>query len=488
MALVQICAAAGGVNALRSTCREMRDTLDRMVVTSAEFVTDGKNYQYDVDGLSWLARRVPMLVALDVSAGHDMCWPAPWNTGRICDAGIIGRMQHLTSLKALHRMLPDGWTLPSSLREVNLCGCGALPRSLTTWPLPASLMDVDFAMCGLNDERDDGYNWTRPLVAMKRLCVARNLRLTNMSALADHPSLTYLDISGCDVSCLVVPRTLRVLKAEYCADLSDLTPLRAAADTLASIDVRGCHKVATLAGIGTTIETLDACIYVDDPMVAHVCAMTGLRELRGLVINDVSDFSPFAALKSLRTLVMHVGRPWEMTPVMDLSAIATLTGLHDFEIHGCNRLRNLVPLASLSAFTKLHVHAFCDGMDHVTALKNLRMLDIIDGFHRVDGWGTSPVCDLSPLTALSALTFLRICEFPSVTVLPLGLSCVLEHLDINCCPRLNDVSSLQSYTMLRSLSLDGCPLSDLTPLGALTALTNLRPLRGLDLTLPCNPV
>jgi internalin A len=554
----------GSINALRGTCRGVRDILDTMVVTSATMA----NYRHDVGeeggkgydgkggkGFEWLARHFPALATLDVAADTSSSHTRHTDTACMCDADSMASMRSLTTLKARNRWLPAKLALPPSLLTLDVYGC----RMSSLPCLPASLTDVDVSVCGLTD-----LEWTRPLVALRRLCVAWNLLYDfDMSALAEHPAVKYLDISGCNVPRLVIPPGLEVFKAKHCGRLGDLSSL-SVATCLRSVNFRGSKRVTTLAGIGALKQLTDVdimctgvpdlsdlrlfgalesvvvsvntaedemtlaglgrtlvslsvgacavpcalspdmtalrslCInnhsehrldyallpkltslvadghYVDDVELAHIGRMTDLRVLRGMDVNNVSDFAPFAALTSLETLVIQLGRQWAKTPVADMSAIASLTGLRTFEIHGCNRPCNLVPLASLSAFTTLCIPAFCDGdLGAVTALTGLRELSIKDG-EAGGRWGVPWVGDLSPLTALSALTSLTISDFPGVTALPRGLLCELRHLDMYNCPQVSDLSPLTTLTAMRSLYLSKCAVQDLAPVGELRSITDMR--------------
>lgn len=220
---------------------------------------------------------------------------------------------------------------------------------------------------------------------------------------------------------------------------------------------------------GLTSLRVDCC--VDDASVACIGGMTALQDLRGLIVDEVTDYSPLTALVALRTLCVNL-KAWTATPLVDMSAIAKLTGLRAFEIHGCNRVRNLVPLASLAAFTTLYVSSFCDAdLGPITALTGLRVLALQN--HNRGALAEAEVEDLSPLTALSALTSLSIDSFPGVAALPWGLPCGLRHLKIRGCPKVVDLWPLQTLKAVSRMYIGRCPVLDLTPLGALTSLTDL---------------
>jgi Leucine-rich repeat (LRR) protein len=548
--LVCMCAALGdvpgGINALRGTCRGVRDALDGQAIGGAALAPADCHRRDSDKGLSWLAGRFPMLTTLDISANYAELW----NMYPVFDPAVLPSMRYLTTFKARNRAAPPDFLLPPNLRTLDILGCrDSHPRSL-----PTSLTDVNISSCNIGEN----LAWTRDLVRLKRLCVGWNQRLVDLSALADHPALTHLDITGCcNVTSLVVPPCLQGLEAAHSV-LADLTPLRVTSG-LTYLSLQGSRGITTLAGIGASSSTLKnvnvvctglpdlrdmrrfcalgslkaslqtsadqttlamlggtlldlemptspvmrcdlsgftalrslwvvyrqdmVCVSslraltslhmaggVDNRMVAQIGALTALQHLSGLVVDKVSDFSPFAALTLLRKLVLNF-KLAEETPVVDMSAIATLTGLHTLTINGCNRLRNLEPLAT--ALSSLSIPNTCDGdLGCIEALTGLRTLDICnDQFHTYT-W-SKWVVDLSPLSALTALTSLRIRHFPRLACLPPGLPQGLQTLDILYCTMLCDLSPLQTLTAIRRLYLDGCPACDLRPLGTLTSLTDL---------------
>ena len=114
----------------------------------------------------------------------------------------------------------------------------------------------------------------------------------------------------------------------------------------------------------------------------------------------------------------------------------------------------------------------------IGALGNLRMLSI----------NGSPVTDLSPLQALTALQALDCSETQVTDLRPLQALTALQSLDC-ASTQVTDLRPLQALTALQSLNCTRTQVSDLSPLQALTALqtlycsytqvSELRPLIGL---------
>jgi Leucine-rich repeat (LRR) protein len=541
-------AEPGGVNALRNTCHGLRDALDAHAIESAVVTWDDKG-----TGLAWLAWRFPGLTALDVSA--------PPNDAQMrIDERAVGSLRSLVTLKVRNLCFIAGMVaLPPGLRVLDLCGCSGLNDTMMA--CPASLTDVDVSHCATDSLLD----WTRKLVGLRRLCVAWSRGLSDLSALADHGALTYLNISGCGgVSRVVVPPSLQVLRAMHCSGLADLSPLSVApgltslsvchSSRLTSLADIGCRRLkeayvtytglpdlrdlrnfraletlttclrtredeATLTALGGTLVSLelqrhhggpqdpdvawdlrgltrlrslkvvhgwidvtgfaslrsltrlDMCKQADNAMVASIGAMTALQELHGLMVGAVTDFAPFAALRALRTLVLHYSgvpdsdmAPAHYVPLAPLAPLAMLTGLRTLEIKDCTRPSCIVPLASLSALTSLSIPYVWDGdLGPVAALTGLRTLDVGAGPRRLD--------DMSPLTALTALTSFTIRDFGGA--LPWRLPQALRSVQLSGCTKVRDLSSLTTLTALSTLYMNGCGRIDLAHVAAMTTLTNL---------------
>ena len=137
----------------------------------------------------------------------------------------------------------------------------------------------------------------------------------------------------------------------------------------------------------------------------HATNLTTLN----LDYNSINDITPLASLTNLTTLLMDGNR---VDRTMPLASLTNLTTLHLSD----NRVGYLVPLAGLTNLTELHLT-----------------------YNRID--------DLTPLEGLTNLRTLR-----------------LAHNT-----RLTNVRPLSGLVNLETLTLEGCAVTDFTPLADLTA-------------------
>ena len=108
------------------------------------------------------------------------------------------------------------------------------------------------------------------------------------------------------------------------------------------------------------------------------------------------------------------------------------------------------------------------GLEHAVNLTRLEL-----GGARVDGeWHTNPISDVSPLAALTQLTYLSLDDTAVSDVSPLANLTQLTYLDL-LGTDVSDVSPLAALTQLTYLDLLGTDVSDISPLSALTQLTSL---------------
>lgn len=546
----------GALNALRGTCRGMRDAL---LVTGAKFATS--NYQCTVGegdmGLAWLATSAPKLRSLDLSSRCTSSAP-------IIDTDRIGDMPSLVTLRLRNREIPASLQLQlqlnSQLQTLDLNGCNRLER-LDMFALPITLTELDVSS-GLN--RITNVEWVRRLTALRSLHInafdtAMYPKSNDMSPISALSTLTRLHLDDCCAPVLACPPSLVHLGARGCRGLRDLSALNAATG-LTTLHIEGCTQVTSLASIvactplvrdldvrntglpdlavlrdgrwalerlacdvrtredagylGAVARTLldldvrncevpcdisaltalqslelweprpyDDVTFApgalagltklhmggrsNDAVVALVGTLRSLRHLVGLSIAGVTNMLPFAHLTALSTLCLTFGYQDvdEKTPAVDMSPIATLTGLHELRVSECNLLANLAPLGALSSFTKLCVGSVFDAdLASLAALTNLCDLLVVGG---------GQIGSLWPLTTLAALTTLHLYSFVRVRKLPRGLPRMLQHLTIVACTRVRNLGPLAALTGLRSLHMTRCAVYDLSPLMALSALSRL---------------
>lgn len=548
-------------NALRGTCRQMREYVDSFVTKCNFALKKCHDIGNDDKGVPWLAHRFPMLKTIDMSANrfHNYVTTPRQMYVRTMPACIRGSVDigTLTELLVRHRLLTDEFIadLPklTSLRKLDLCGCisKTIDVKLSAF-LPTTLVHLDIAKCFTYEH----LSWTTKLPCLQWLSVAWS-KLHDMSHISKSKNLTHLDITGCvHVDKLVVPSSLKTLLAIYCINLSDLSPLRIA-DNLSYLDVTGCCRITSFVSYGgisktmkhlttTTlsegnmytlrqfenIETLDTHVYDDHETLMHIgktllhlrafiksnlkvdlaCftrlrslqiaylqitssnvvwrslttltsldiletvddfigvdKMTSLQVLKGIIVDRVTDFSPLLKLTRLRTLELTLETSGEK---VDFSSIAEMTYLDHFRVHGCKRMASLLPLATLAAFTSLKVSDLVDGdLGPLAMLSRLRALDFTTGYVEINS--------IRSLSILSSLTTVTIIDVAHV---PCPLPTTLLNLSLKRCFKLVDLTPYtSSLARIDTLSIDRCPIRNLTPLSLLTTLKDLS-IRYIDAT------
>jgi Leucine-rich repeat (LRR) protein len=216
--------------------------------------------------------------------------------------------------------------------------------------------------------------------------------VSDISPLADMPSLQELDLSHTDI-----------------ADLSPLAGL--AALRILDLDHTPVKDVNPLADL-PELKMLE----LDNTAVEDVTPLSGLTALEWLDISrtEVSNLAPLSDLDALRVLEIE-GAPVEnLVPLEDLTALEWLA-LNETWVS------NLTPLARLAALRVLELSR--------TKVANVAPLRDLIALEQLDLSGTQ-VSDVAPLAGLSGLRKLDLKNTPVANVAPLRDLTALQLLDL----------------------------------------------------------
>ena len=167
--------------------------------------------------------------------------------------------------------------------------------------------------------------------------------------------------------------------------------------------------------------------------------------------------------------------------ISDLSGIENLVRLGELHVYGHNSIRDVAPLAQLTALSDLNLarNQIAD-VTHLAALRTLTSLDLYG----------NPVRDVAPLGGLTGLVRVRIGSGVELTNLEaLAALTRLSRLEL-VDDAVANLDALASLTQLTRLSLqNNAHLTDLTPLAGLanleilelgmTSVSDISPIGGL---------
>ena len=178
---------------------------------------------------------------------------------------------------------------------------------------------------------------------------------------------------------------------------------------------------------------------------------------------DVEDVTPFLALRQLRSLNIF---PDRLVPGLEF--IRDLPSLTRLGLGGLQDHSDFTPLVSQASLRELRLHQ-CPGLNSVDPLRSLDGLLTLDlDGARLGANGVDEIAHVFPrLTALLLRNSNWIASLDSLAMLPLRMLTVVS------CPNLSNIDALSGLNSLAILSLYGCPISDLRPLGGLGELKNL---------------
>jgi hypothetical protein len=208
--------------------------------------------------------------------------------------------------------------------------------------------------------------------------------------------------------------------------------------------------------------------------IEDIAALSNMSSLRYLSITEspLSDLSPLAGVQSLVEVNLSgcIGiQDLSTLPgdnlsrlilqrcdgIRDLSSLRSLTKLEDLDVSGCTALEDISGLSALPSLQVVDM-AGCASVQDFSALKaleQLRTLDLQDcAVHELSflgsnlEWLSLQMCPIDDLSALSRLQG-------------------LQHLNILGCRNITDLTPLESLEDLHVLDLNGIGVGELSPLG-----------------------
>ena len=248
----------------------------------------------------------------------------------------------------------------------------------------------------------------------------------------------------------------------------------------------------------------------NNPMkVSDISPLAALKELRTLDLlnSGISDIRPLSGLTELRTLLLKGNPIRDLTPLSGLNltdlkydVVEQTTGQTDLAaawmpdpalrtaVRGEIGLLPDVRLTKERLQSARYINVAGKGISDITGLEfatNLRELDIRN----------NPITDLRPLANLTTLERLYFSDLfpntPTLDLRPLANLINLEELSLEN-SKVSDISPLARLKKLQILDLSHNDISDLRPLAGLRELRKLRirenpikdltPLSGLNLT------
>ena len=291
----------------------------------------------------------------------------------------------------------------------------------------------------------------------------------NLSGVAALSRLVALNISFTDVSNLSEAgklNSLQVLIAEYCNQITQLTPL-SNCNELHHLDIEGSKKIQSLEPL-----KLARNLKVLKTVATSASALSGIsphEALTQLFVTTSDDFAldlaPLAGFKNLNKFTI------EAEHVKNTPALASLSELEALSISACSDITDLASLSGLKKLRALTLSS-CEKLVNISALASLgslRLLEINLPY---------AVEDYSVLKALTSLEVLRLHNAPGLDSIALSGFQNLRVLDLYKCNRLTKVSLDKALASLQVLKLDGC--SELVGVGFLSHLTNLEMLSLAD--------
>ena len=189
------------------------------------------------------------------------------------------------------------------------------------------------------------------------------------------------------------------------------------------------------------------------PRAARVQALEWIEQQGGVVETDtetgglivrldsnpeLTDLTPLIALPEITGLLVSTQRELDVSSLVGLSELRTLT------LHNCPGLRDVTSLAGLVQLRVLHLQycPFLSDLSGLAGLENLEELYV----------SQSGVRDLWPLARLSKLRVLSLYGCQQVTdVSPLAYLYQLEEASFISCTSLDDVSALEGLPHLNVL-------------------------------------
>jgi Leucine-rich repeat (LRR) protein len=297
------------------------------------------------------------------------------------------------------------------------------PVDFTAWRDLSQLRDFD---CGLYHEFSSLYGAER-LEGLRRLNLSRNRNLNDFSPLSSLPSLEELYLNGCtglvDPEPLADLQKLRILVLDGCGALKEFGWL-ASLSRLQTLSLNDCEVYS----------------------LAFCSALLALRSLRANSVRGVRDISSISTCNHLRRLEMKFALSRSERLVLSSSG-----SLREVALSGAVRVADLEALGAQLSLQKLHVTGLAglEDVGVISELTDLRELSFVD------------VDSLSDISDVANLVRLRTLDLSGSSIEHLNAIrnlTRLEHIRLDRCHRLIDISALLELRRLKSVSmLDGVP-------------------------------
>ncbi|HOW64386.1 MAG TPA: leucine-rich repeat domain-containing protein [Candidatus Paceibacterota bacterium] len=292
---------------------------------------------------------------------------------------------------------------------------------------PASLANLrGLITLHLQDNEITDANALTNLTNLRSLNVGNNL-LMDISFVRPLAALSWASFYGntlADLSPLANHRTLEYLDLNNCADISDLGPLA---------------NLATLTGL-----------HMANNRISDILPLAGLRRLSRLNLdgNRLLDIGPLTELTNMVWLVLNNNRILDISPLRDMTELADGLGLAN------NRLANLQPLSRMSKLRSLDING--NALVDISTLSNLVSL----------AWLAAPnnrVGNVAPLAGLVRLDYLDLNNNSITSITSLGRLVNLRglHLSGN---QIQDIQACTNLVKLNELNLSNNRLTEISAL------------------------
>ncbi len=225
-----------------------------------------------------------------------------------------------------------------------------------------------------------------------------------------------------------------------------------------------------------------------------VCQLGWIRKLELERGNDkINDLSPLANLKNLQRLKVSSVKASETAP-LDIASLAQLTSLIDVDFYA-TKIKNTQAMSGLSKLRRVSLYmSSVDSIDFLNGAPEVRELILYGANHtfknyepllglkklrKLDIYMNEQATDqlLSPLSALTSLTEIRMSNSSKITTLDFLANCKdLRFISANWSRLLTDISALANMDQLQSVGLSDCKID------SISVLKDKKQLIGLDIS------
>ncbi|KAL0224641.1 hypothetical protein RCL1_002553 [Eukaryota sp. TZLM3-RCL] len=304
---------------------------------------------------------------------------------------------------------------------------------------------------------------------LETLDLMYNNKITDTSLLSSLQNLRVLSLHEnkiSDLSPLSCLKFLQILKLDS-NQISDLSPV-AALENL--VDLSLCRSNITDISPLSSLQNLRI-LSLCDNKISDLSPLSCLKFLEKLALNwnKVSDVSPLASLQNLVDLSLTFSR------IADLRPLSSLVKLERLSLY-FTKVFDLWPLKHLINLSTLDVRETFLPREHQRELTNSSDIQaLINSFEHgvdLDFSNTRDTVNLSLYSHCSRLKSLKLLHRRVENISEIFKFTNLETLDLSNVTldgnRIDDISFLSSCIKLKSLSLEGSKVTDLSPLSLLS--------------------